>query len=98
MRASGLVQSLLVSHSLGHVSEQIPLQQSSPLEVLQSDDSSQAFGHYSELGFRHRPSTARWGSTFFTVVQQTSSLPVSQSSLDEHACGHWDGARQNGWS
>jgi hypothetical protein len=47
MRASGLVQSLLESHSFGHVSEQIPLQQSSPLDVLQSDETSQAFGHFS---------------------------------------------------
>jgi len=47
IRASAALQSELELHSLGQVNEQIPLQQSSPLDVLQSLEAEQDLGHFS---------------------------------------------------
>jgi hypothetical protein len=98
MRASGDVQSELVSQTLGQLVEQTPSQQISPAVVRQSDDEVQVVGHGSAVGFRQSPLTARCGSIFLTVVQQISPRLVLQSSLEEQLCGHSDGGKQNGLS
>ena len=77
---------------------QMPLQQISPLPVLQSVDCVQLIGHEVYFGFKHRPVALRLGSLFCTVVQQISPLPVLQSVLCAHFLGHELGGRQMGWS
>ena len=89
-------QSLSDLHCLGQLVEQIPSQQSSPLDV-QSLDCVHGLGHASKAGLRQSPEALKFGSTLFTDVQQTSPLAVWQSELDEHAFGHSFGGRQIDW-
>ena len=58
-------------HDLGQLFEQMPLQQSSPVEV-QSLDCVHAFGHVSYAVLRHKPVAVREVSNLAIDVQQIS--------------------------
>jgi hypothetical protein len=89
-----LLQSLLCLHVLGHDVLQTPLQQTSPAIVSQSVDCAHFVGQGVDVVFRQSPSTARWGSSKRTEVQQTSLLSVLQSVETVHDLGHCSGGRQ----
>jgi hypothetical protein len=79
---------------LGHVGEQMPLQQRAALP-LQSFDVVHAFGQGVELfGLRHSPGTLRLGSNLPSVVQHTWPPVVLQSLLVVHVFGQSLAARQ----
>jgi hypothetical protein len=89
-------QSLSEVHDLGQLFEQMPLQQSSPVDV-QSLDCVHDLGHGWYAGLRHNPPALRDGSNLVTDVQQTSPMLVWQSELVEHALGHWFVGKQIAW-
>jgi hypothetical protein len=64
-------QSLSELHDLGQLFEQMPLQQSSPLEV-QSVDCVHDLGHGWNDGLRQSPDALNDGSSLPTEVQQIS--------------------------
>jgi hypothetical protein len=80
-------QSLSEAHDLGQLFWQMPLQQSSPVEV-QSLDCMHDLGHAWKVGLRHNPAALRDRSNLVTDVQHTSPMLVWQSELVEHALGH----------
>jgi hypothetical protein len=82
------LQSLLCLQVLAHVVLHTPLQQISPLIVLQSVDCAHFFGQGVVVVLRQRPETARFGSSTATESQQTSLLSVLQSVEPVHALGH----------
>jgi hypothetical protein len=88
------VQSEDVEQVSRQLVEQMPSQQISPFVVLHSDDCLQAFGQvwYSEL--RQSPSTLRFGSSNFAVVQQISFAVISHSELALQDLGQLPGRVQ----
>jgi hypothetical protein len=74
---------------LGHVLEQMPLQQSWLVEE-QSESVEHAFGHGAYIGFRHSPAAVMLGSTLLAVVQHTSPFCVLHALLlfGAHDLGH----------
>jgi hypothetical protein len=89
-------QSLLCLQVWAHFLLHRPLQHTSPIEVLHSEDWLQVLGQAVYVGFRQRPATPRLGSMLPTVVQQISPFAVLQSVDAAHALGHSDGDRQMG--
>jgi len=75
-------------HDLGHVFEQMPLQQSWLVEAQSESPLGHAFGHGAYCGFKQRPGAVMLGSTLLAVVQHTSPFVVLHVELVEHDFGH----------